>query len=158
MTLLVLSVALAQPVMANQTDAATAINSAKNTILTCYDAAKEAESAGANITLLEITLNNAGLLLSQAELAYSKNDYDGAQSLAVQSQTVLNGFTSTAQSSGLAALQQRNQDFLVNVVGSIIATLVVLVGGVLAWVYLKRKYTTEEYNTEGDKLNESSKL
>jgi hypothetical protein len=158
MTLLVLSVAVAQPVMANQTDAATAINSAKNTILTCYDAAKEAESAGANITLLEITLNNAGLLLSQAELAYSKNDYDGAQSLAVQSQTVLNGFTSTAQSSGLAALQQRNQDFLVNVVGSIIATLVVLVFGMLAWVYLKRKYTTEEYNTEGDKLNESSKL
>lgn len=140
-TLLILLVAVAQPVMANQTSAAAAINSAKNTILTCYDAAKEAESAGANISLLESTLNNAGLLLSQAELAYSKNEYDRAQSLAVQSQTVLNGFTSKAQSSGLAALQQRNQDFLVNVVGSIIATLVVLTAGLLAWVYLKRKYT-----------------
>ena len=140
-TLLILLVAVAQPVMANQTSAAAAINSAKNTILSCYDAAKEAESAGANITLLESTLNNAGLLLSQAELAYSKNEYDTAQSLAVQSQTVLNGFTSKAQSSGLAALQQSNQDFLVNVVGSIIATLVVLTAGLLAWVYLKRKYT-----------------
>lgn len=152
-TLLTLLAAVAQPVKANQTSAAAAIESAKKTILTCYDAAKEAESAGANITHLEGTLNNAGLLLSQAELAYSKNEFERAQSLAVQSQTVLNGFTSTSQSTGLAALQQRNQDFLINVVGSIIATLVVLTAGLLAWVYLKRKYTTE-----GDQVSETSRL
>jgi hypothetical protein len=143
-TLLLISVSVAQPVLANQTDAAAAIDSAKDNILGAYDAAKEAESAGANITVLTSKLNNAGLLLSQAELAYAKNDFEGALSLATQIQTVLNGFASEADALGLSALQQQNQDFLINVVGSISATLVILIAGFVAWIYLKRKYETSE--------------
>jgi len=143
-TLLLISVSVAQPVLANQTDAAAAIDSAKDNILGAYDAAKEAESAGANITVLTSKLNNAGLLLSQAELAYAKNDFEGALSLATQSQTVLNGFASEADALGLSALQQQNQDFLINVVGSISATLVILIAGFVACIYLKRKYETSE--------------
>jgi hypothetical protein len=143
-TLLLISVSVAQPVLANQTDAAAAIDSAKDNILGAYDAAKEAESAGANITVLTSKLNNAGLLLSQAELAYAKNDFEGALSLATQIQTVLNGFASEADALGLSALQQQNQDFLINVVGSISATLVILIAGFVAWIYLKRKYESSE--------------
>lgn len=56
-------------VLADQTDAAVAITSAKEQVVTCYQAAKDAEGAGANITSLTATLNDAGALLSQAELA-----------------------------------------------------------------------------------------
>jgi hypothetical protein len=134
-------VSVAHPVIADQADAIAAIDSAKDTILSCYEDVKDAESAGANITLLTDTLNNAGLLLSQAEAAYSRNDFDVALSLAVQIQTILNDLSSEAKDLGLVALQQRNQDFLINVVGSIIATLVVLIAGLMAWLYLKKKYT-----------------
>jgi hypothetical protein len=139
--ILLLSVAVAaSPVWAAQSDAAAAIASAKNTIVSCYEAAKEAEASGANITALTETLNKAGSLLSQAELAYAINDFDTALNLAVQSQNTLSGFDSEANALGVAALQQRNQDFLVNVVGSIIATFIVVVAGLVIWVFLKRKY------------------
>jgi hypothetical protein len=49
-------------VRADQTEANAAIASAKEQILTCYQAAKEAEGAGANITVLVTVLNDAGIL------------------------------------------------------------------------------------------------
>lgn len=68
--LLSLVVIIPSPVWANQADAETAISSAQATLLNCYNAAKQAEAAGANITVLVDALNEAGALLSQAELAY----------------------------------------------------------------------------------------
>jgi len=125
---------------ADQTDAATAIASAKEQILICYQAAKEAEGAGANVTALVAVLNDAGTLLSRAEFAYSVNDFDTARDLATQSQSTLGDFVSEANTLKETATQQRNQDFLINVVGSIIGTFAVIVTGIAAWIFLKRKY------------------
>jgi hypothetical protein len=127
---------------AEQTDAATAIASAKEQILTCYQAAKEAEGAGANITALVAVLNDAGTLLSRAEFTYSISDFDTARDLAIQSQNTLGDFISEANTSKETATQQQNQDFLINVVGSIIGTFAVLSAGIAAWIFLKRKYET----------------
>jgi hypothetical protein len=138
---------------ADQTDAATAIASAKEQILTCYQAAKEAEGAGANITTLVAVLNDAGTLLSRAEFTYSISDFDAARDLAIQSQSTLGGFISEANTSKETATQQRNQDFLINVVGSIIGTFAVLGAGIAAWIFLKRKYETAGVHT-----NESSRV
>ena len=138
---------------ADQTDAATAIASAKKQILICYQAAKEAEGAGANITALAVVLNDAGTLLSRAELAYSISDFDAARDLAIQSQNTLGDFISEASASKEIATQQRNQDFLMNVVGSIIGTFAVLGVGIAAWIFLKRKYETTGVHT-----NESSRV
>jgi hypothetical protein len=142
--LLLSIISVAHPVFADQASATAAINSAKDTLVRCYEDAKDAESAGANITLLTDTLNSAGQLLSQAEAAYAQDNFDVALNLAVQSQTTLNGFSSKAETLGLAALQQRNNDFIINVVGSIIATLLVLIAGLAAWSYVKKKYATDE--------------
>ena len=125
---------------ADQTDAATAIASAKEQILICYQVAKEAEGAGANITALVAVLDDAGTLLSRAEFAYSISDFDAARDLAIQSQNTLGDFISEASASKETATQQRNQDFLINVVGSIIGTFAVLGVGIAAWIFLKRKY------------------
>jgi len=129
-------------VRADQTDAAAAIASAKEQILICYQAAKEAEGAGANITALVAVLNDAGTLLSRAEFAYSVSDFGTARDLAIQSQSTLGDFVPEANTLKETATQQRNQDFLINVVGSIIGTFAVLGAGIAAWIFLKRKYET----------------
>ncbi len=147
--LLLFVTVVASPVWAEQSNASTAISSAKNRILDCYNAAKEAEAAGANITALAATLNEAGSLLSQAELAYAANDFSTAVNFAVQSQNVLNGFVGEANALKETAVQQENQDFLINVVGSIIGAFVVIVVGGLLWLLLKRKYETAEVDVSG---------
>jgi hypothetical protein len=138
---------------ADQTDAAAAIASAKEQILTCYQAAKEAEGAGANITTLVAVLNDAGTLLSRAEFAYSISDYDTASDLALQGQSTLGDFVPEANTLRETAAQQRNQDFLINAVGSIAGTFAVLGAGIATWIFLKRKY-----ETAGAHENESSKV
>ena len=147
--LLLFATVIASPVWAEQSNASTAISSAKNRILDCYNAAKEAEAAGANITALAATLNEAGSLLSQAELAYAANDFSTAVNFAVQSQNVLNDFVGETNILKESALQQENQDFLINVVGSIIGTFAVIVVGGLVWLFLKRKYVTVEADVSG---------
>ena len=153
-TVLIFSViALPTLVLAEQTDAAEAITSAKAQIVTCYQAAREAEGAGANITTLTATLNDAGMLLSQAESAYSKNDFDAARNLAVQSQGMLGNLVSEANSLKQTATQQRNQDFLINMVGSLVGAFAVIGAGVATWLFLKKRYAQN-----GAVANESSRL
>jgi len=140
-------------VRADQTDVAAAIASAKEQILICYQAAKEAEGAGANITALVAVLNDAGTLLSRAEFAYSVSDFGTARDLAIQSQSTLGDFVSEANALKETATQQRNQDFLINVVGSLVGAFAVVGTGVATWIFLKRKY-----ETAGEHKNESSRV
>jgi hypothetical protein len=136
-----LSIALFTPlVFAEQGDAASAIDSAKQQIITCYEAAKEAEGAGANVTSLTSTLNEAGLFLSQAELAYSKNDFGAARNLAVQSRESLSNFIAEANTLKETGAQQRTNDFLENVVGSIIGAFAVIGTGIGVWFFLRKRY------------------
>jgi hypothetical protein len=130
-------------VRAQQSDAQSDISDAQSNIITCFNTSKLAESAGANISKLTATLNTAGLLLSQAELAYSNGDFGTAQDLAVQSQNVLVNFISESNSLQTAATQNRNTDFMI-FVGSIGSTVAVLVGSVVIWVFLRRKFRNSE--------------
>jgi hypothetical protein len=144
--LLLFVTVVASPVWADQAGAASAIASAKNTIVTCYSAVKDAEAAGANITVLVGTLNEAGSLLSQAEFAYDASDFDTAFNLASQSQNTLANLAGEANILRDTATQQQNQDFLINVAGSIIGAFLVIVAGFVVWFLLKRKYKTTEAN------------
>jgi len=84
-----------------------------------YDAAREAEAAGANITTLTRVLNEAGLLFSQAEFAFSVGDFFGcAGIMRFRRSKQTRGFCSDAEALKIAGEGQRNQDFLINVVGS----------------------------------------
>lgn len=142
--LLVAVTVVASPVWAEQSNVETAIASAKNRISDCYSAAKEAEAAGANITGLMGALNEAASLLSQAELAYAANDFGVAVNFAIQSQNALNDFIGEANTLKETGLQQQNQGFLINVVGSTIGAFAVIVVGGLVWFLLKRKYEPVE--------------
>ena len=143
--ILLLSVAaFATPVWAQQAGASDAISLARSAILDGYAAVKAAESAGANVTILVGTLNEAGSLLSQAEHAYSTSDFNTALNLATQSQNRLTNVIEDANTLQDTATQQQNMDFLLNVVGSILGAFAVIAAGVAAWFYLKRKYEKTE--------------
>lgn len=150
--LLLIVAVVVSPVWAQQESAASAISSARNTILNCYTAAREAEAAGANITVLTSTLNDAVSLLSQAELAYGAGDFEAAFDFASQSQSTLANFVGEANALREVAVQQQNQDYLVYV-GSIIGTFAVLFAGFVVWVLLKRKYEQSEVH-----VSESSRV
>jgi hypothetical protein len=128
----------ASPVFADQNSAQTAIISAQNNLKTCYDAAKQAQTAGANVDPLMAALNDAAGLLSEAQLAYASNDYNSAYNYATQSQTTLNGFISQATALQQNANNNDNQNFM-TLVSSVIGSVAILCVGIAAWVTLNRK-------------------
>ncbi len=126
------------PVFAQQNSAQTAIASAQNNFKSCYDAAKQAQSAGANVTSLMVTLNDAAGLMSEAQLAYASNDYNAAYNYATQSQNVLNSFSSQATALQQNANNNDNQKFMVTIF-SIIGSVAILGAGTAVWIKLNRK-------------------
>jgi hypothetical protein len=138
--LLVVSGCLPPFVSAEQSSASSELASAQSKLVKCFNAAKAAEAAGANISGLTSTLNVAGSLFSRAELAYSSGNFSGAEALAVQSQNELGNFVSTASSLQSAAAQKQNIDFFLNFVAPIVGAVAVVVGSFAVWVLLKRRY------------------
>jgi hypothetical protein len=134
---------LPSTVWADQTGAANAISTARIQFVNCYNVARKAEAAGANITTLTVTINEAGWLLSQAEFAFSNGDFKGAQDYAVQSQGKLADFVSEANALLIVATARRNQDFLIDVVGSTGGTFAFLAGSFGFWSFLKKKHKSD---------------
>ena len=134
---------------AEQSSADSPIVLAKQQIVTCYNAAKAAEAAGANISSLTSILNGAGLLLSQSELAYSKSDFATAQNLAVQTIQSLSNFVSEANVMRDTAAQLQTLDFYYNIVGSVVGTMVVIVAGFVVWRFVKKRFVPIEVKNNG---------
>jgi hypothetical protein len=92
------------------------------------------------VTGLLLTLNDAGGLLSKAELALAKGEFDSASTLAHLSEERLVGFEDGAVSLGDAASGSRSLDFAFGVVGSSVGAVLVVVLGFLLWPFLKKRY------------------
>jgi hypothetical protein len=120
-------------------DARSAVVAAENRIADCYRAVADAEKAGANITGLLNTLNEAGELLSNATLAYSMGDFDSANDSAVRSQAKLDGFVAEVDALRESALKARYWDFTVYVLGSVVGTVVVVGSGFVVWFFFKKR-------------------
>jgi hypothetical protein len=126
----------------DEADAGSAIAVAEDRIVVCYRAVADADEAGANTSALLSVLNEAGLLLSRAKLAYKMGDFDSAFDFAVQSREKLNGLEAETGVLRENALQQGYWDFMINVVGSMVGAVVVVCGGFVVWFLSKRKYET----------------
>jgi len=137
LAVLIVGALLVAPVFASQDSAQTAISQAKVSLRTCYEAVSRAESAGANVSSLMVTLNGAADLLSKAELAYASNSYDAAYTYATQSQSTLGDFETQANTLTLDA-QANAQQNTIFVYVSGIAGLGILGAGIVAWVVLGR--------------------
>ncbi len=95
---------------------------------------------GANVTGLLSILNDAGSSLSRAEFALSQGDFNAAYSLALMSEEKLNGFEGVALGLKDSAVSASNFDFEVNVVGSSVGAVAVLVLGFVVWRLLRKRY------------------
>jgi cellobiose-specific phosphotransferase system component IIC len=144
--LLFSTVFFVSPVLADQAGAQAAISQAQSNLLNCYKLADQAEAAGANVTSLTDSFNNASNLLSQAQLAYASGDYDAASSYASQSQSSLSGFSTQATALKDSAENNASQSLLVAILSAIIS-IVVLCGGIGAYVVLNRKEKVSHGNS-----------
>ena len=125
--------------MADRASSSEAISQVQNKILVCYSAAKDAETAGANITSLMATLNQAALLLDRAQLAQSDGNFNLASEFSLQSLAKLDTFLFDAYALKNAGEQQRTLDFWINLVSSIAGAIAVIVVGVVVWIWMQRK-------------------
>ena len=124
----------------SQADASSAITDAQQRIVVCYSSAASAAKAGANVAGLLSNLTVAGNLLSNATLAYENGDYNSSEALAVQSQQVLMGFEAQAEGLKTTALHAGFEDFDVNIVGSLVGAVVVIICAFIIWFPLKKRY------------------
>ncbi|MCW3996531.1 MAG: hypothetical protein NWE98_10360 [Candidatus Bathyarchaeota archaeon] len=136
--LLIIALSLVPTVAAERSSAQTAIADAKNTLKNCYEAAKQAENAGASVEPLMVTLNDASALLSKADLAFASEDYSLAYNYAKQSQNKLSGFLAQANALKDSAAENRNQNYIFTLF-SAFTSLGILFSGVVAWVILNEK-------------------
>jgi hypothetical protein len=123
----------------SEADAASAVSNADETVIGCYRAAANAEQAGANVSSLLVTLDDSGLLLSEAHLALLNGSFDSASALAGQCVAMLEGFNGTADGLKSSASQAGFVDFWVNFFGSAVGAVAVVVAGFLVWRFSKGK-------------------
>ncbi len=137
--LVLLATALLCPIAsASQGTAQNSISTAQDAVKKCYDSLQQAQSAGANVTALMDTLNDAAALLSNADLAYASGDYDSAYRYATQSQSKLAGFADQANAQAQAALTVHAQNET-SILLSLVAAAAILLGGIAAWIALRTK-------------------
>ena len=120
--------------------ARSAMVEADQTIKDCYLAAAAADKAGGNVSGMLSVLQDAGMLLSKADLAFGKGDFDSAYNLAVQSKASLDGFIAETNSVKDKAEHSGFMDFMINIVGSLAGSVAVVVGSFAVWFWLNRRY------------------
>jgi len=130
-----------EALLSDENEAEQAIDTARQTIIDCYEATVKAESEGANITGLTIRLNEAGNLFSKALLARKNKDYNLATQLASECIAKLNGFIDEANELSEKASNDRYCDFIYNVVCSIAGAMIIICVGFAVWITLKRRYS-----------------
>lgn len=129
-------------------EAEKSVNAAHNTIIKCYEAAAEAQKAGANVTSLLNELNKAGQEYSKAVLAYNNKNYSLAAELAYKSESILENFVEKANQLKVEAIEHNHRDFMINFVGSGVGSVLIIVVSLGIWTLLKRKYATEGRKTK----------
>ena len=130
-----IAAAFTSPAFAQQSGVQNAISSAQTAIKNSYDVAKQAESAGANIDSLMVTLNDAAELLSKAELAYASNNYNSAYIYATQCQSSLDNFAGQANALTTNAQANDSQNFVFTIL-PLAASIGLLCVGIAVWIVL----------------------
>jgi hypothetical protein len=118
--------------------AGSAVNQAQNNLVSSTQAVAKAQSEGANVDALMVTLTEAADLLSKAQLANSAGDYGKANDYASQCQSKLSGVASEASSLQQAAANQKNQSSIFTIL-TLLVSAALLVSGVVSWFMLNKR-------------------
>jgi hypothetical protein len=121
-------------------EANASIGQAESDLGSAYVGVAEAESAGADVSVLLSKLSDAGDFLSGAYSAFKVGDYGSASALALQCRSAVEGVAVDAASLKADAERARSDGLVLTVVLSSVG-LVLLIGfGFLGWVSLKQRY------------------
>ncbi len=135
-------------------DASVKIQEADSAVHEAFTAVLKDEQAGANISGLLTTLNEAGSLLAQAEIAYRNGDSSGAATIA--NNAYAKAETAMAEASSLEGASQADaaNTFLYSLVFSVLGALVFLAGLFLVWSRFKKRYTKKRYGLKPEVKSE----
>jgi 1,4-dihydroxy-2-naphthoate octaprenyltransferase len=118
--------------------AGSAVSQAQKALVSSTQAVAQAQSEGANVDVLMVTLTQAAELLSRAQLANSAGDYSTANDYASQCQSKLNGVVGEASSLQQAAASQKNQSSIFTIL-TLLVSAALLVSGVVSWFVLNKR-------------------
>jgi hypothetical protein len=128
-------------VAASSEDEATLVlNEAEATLSSSFEAVKEAEANGADISGFSGLLKDATQLLAQAHTSFRGGDFEKAERFANLAFEIGNVVKSTALSLGEIKSDLPTKEMWDTVIGSVFAVFVVAIGSFLSWSFFRRLY------------------
>lgn len=125
---------------APESEAASALISAEEAVVSGYQAVLSAENVESNVSGLFVRLNNAGKLLAAARMSYRNGDFDTANLLAGLSKNIGEGVQNDAVKLKDTALSEGSQRHLFTIVASVAGVAAIALGSFGAWHRLRKKY------------------
>ena len=117
-----------------------ALASADGAVVSAYHSVLEAEEAGANVSDLLVRLNESGLFLTQARIAYWMDDFDETVNFAASSRSIGIKVQDEAVRLKSAALIERVQLIILTVAVSGVSISLIASGSFWVWRALGRRY------------------
>jgi hypothetical protein len=124
-------------------EAGIAIDQAERNLNSAYARVAEADSAGADVSMLLNELNSAGIYLSGANAALIAGDFENAVMMAGNCNDAVSGVATEAANLRSYAEATHFNAVLSAVFVSIFGVMIVTVLGFMGWRYLRRKYFRE---------------
>jgi tetratricopeptide (TPR) repeat protein len=124
----------------SEDEAALVVNEAEETLASTFEAVKEAETNGADISAFSELLKDATQLLSQAYTYFRVGDFDKAEKFANLALEIGREVKSIALSLGEIKSDLPTKEMWDTVIGSVIAVFVVVIAGLLGWIFFRRLY------------------
>jgi hypothetical protein len=127
-------------VASSENEATLVLNDAEQTLALTFEAVKEAETNGADVSGLSELLKDATQLLAQAHNSFRVGDFGKAENFANLVLEIGNDVKSTALSLGEIKSDLPTREIWDTVIGSVIAVIAVVIVTLLSWSFFKRLY------------------
>jgi len=124
-------------------EAESEIQEALTALSSGYVAVLEAEKSGADVSGLLAELTSGGNFLGEAQVRYRNGDFGGAVYYADLSVETVEGLVDEAGQLKALALAEHEEMSFVTVADSGVAVVVIVLGSVVGWRLLKRRYLSK---------------
>jgi hypothetical protein len=136
----------------DQTDSK--LQAANTAVDQAFSALLEAEKAGANVTDLQVQLNNAAVILAQAENSYRTGDINAAQAQADSVLPIAQEITTVAQADKQTASVSSQNAFRTTIVFTLVVALVFVLVLILVWRWFKRRYIKSLFEAKPEVISQ----
>jgi hypothetical protein len=125
---------------ADEAEARVALDSVAFSLQKAYVSVAGAETAGANVAELKVSLSYAGSLLANGEASFRVGNFGDAVGFALSANASVKDVETAASMLAISARESRSQRFYWAVLESSIGISVVVFVVLACWVYFRRQY------------------